>query len=69
MCDAQRVRDLSCRYAIGHQSREPAVLRDLGVDGAEVHEPRERIIVGMAEVYTVRHAQSVTWQHAAAVDL
>jgi hypothetical protein len=66
--DAERVRDLVRRDAIGHEGRDPAVLRDLGVDGAEVHEPIERIVAGMVEVYTVRHAQSVTCRPSGAVD-
>ena len=66
--DAERMRDLVRRDAIGHQGRDPAVLRDLGVDGAKVHESKERIIAGMVEVDTVRHAQSVTCRPSGAVD-
>ena len=65
MGDTERLRDLVRRDTIGHQGSDPSVLRDLGVDGAEVHEPIERIVAGMAEVYTVRHAQSVTWDRQA----
>ena len=65
MGDAKRACDLVGRDTIGHESRDPAILGDLGVDGAEVHEPIERIIADMAEVYTVRHAQSVTWDRQA----
>jgi hypothetical protein len=55
MGDAKCVRDLVGRDTIGHESRDPAILRDLGVDGAEVHEPGKRIIAGMAEIDAVRH--------------
>ena len=65
MGDTERLRDLVRRDIVGHQGRDPTVVRDLGVDGAEVHEPIERIVTGMAEVDTVRHAQSVTWDRQA----
>jgi hypothetical protein len=59
MGDAKCIRYLVRRHAIGHQRRDSAILRDLGVDGAQINEPTERIIGGMVEVYAVRHGSSV----------
>ena len=59
MGDAKRACDLVGRDTIGHQGRDPAVLRDFGVDRAEVYEPAKRIIAYVAEVDAVRHRSSV----------
>ena len=42
--DAERARDLFRRDAVGHQGRDPAVARLLGVNRAEFDEPIERIV-------------------------
>jgi hypothetical protein len=59
MGDAKCVCDLVGRDTIRHEGRDPAVLRDFGVDRAEVYEPAKRIIAYVAEVDAVRHRSSV----------
>ena len=54
--DAERARDLFRRDAVGHQRRDPAMVRFLGINRAEFDEPIERIVDAIAEVHTVRHA-------------
>ena len=56
--DAERTRDLVCRDAVGHEGRDLAMARALGINRAELDEPIERIVGDVADVYAVRHASA-----------
>ena len=54
--DAERGRDLFRRNAVGHQRRDRAFARALGINRAELDEPVERIVGHVGDVYAVGHA-------------
>jgi len=46
------------RDAVRHQCRDAAIVRALGIDGAELDESIERVVGGVAKVNSIRHASA-----------
>ena len=56
--DTERGRDLFRCNTVGHQRRDPATGRCVGINRPQRDEPIERIVASVAEVHAVRHASA-----------
>ena len=56
--DAQCACHVLWRDAVRHQCRDATIARAFGIDRAELDEPIERIVGGVAKVNSIRHASA-----------
>jgi hypothetical protein len=52
---AKDVRNLFWRDAVGHQGRDPTVVRNVGIQRTEFDETIEHIVADVAKIHSVRH--------------
>ena len=57
--DSERAANVFRRDAVGHQRRQPALVRELDIERAKFDKPIERSVADLTEVYPVRHGSSL----------